>query len=303
MVGMYLLTPSLAVVSVLSVVGSSSPLNQPESAPTPHAKPSLVAEHVAVRPSSKTWLGLTFDIDDHWHIYWDGDGDTGQPVKAEFTLPPGCKVGEIVWPTPKRQILAENILDYVYEGKVTLLVELETPESVEPGSVLKIAAQLKWMECSEECWPQTATVSLELPVTSNSDKPGKSRHAPRFEETRRRAPRSVEETARVVRSEWRGDTLLFSVPDAERLIFYPHRTSARLANALEQADVTKNRMELEIESDKTDRVIGILEVRRNDVHTKGGTKSEYFTIDQSRRGSGAESVSGTAEKATNESHK
>src|SRR5688572_18780783 len=109
MVGMYLLSPSLAAVSVLSVVGSFTSPNQPLSPESaPHAKPRLIAEHISVRPASKTWLGLTFDIDDHWHIYWDGDGDTGQPVKAEFTLPPGCKISEIVWPTPKRQILAEN---------------------------------------------------------------------------------------------------------------------------------------------------------------------------------------------------
>ncbi len=304
MVGMYLLAPSLAMVSVLPFVGSFAAPIQPEA--TMHAKPRLIAEHNGVHSGGKTWLGLTFDIDDHWHIYWDGDGDTGQPVKAEFTLPPGCKVSEIVWPTPKRQILAETILDYVYEDRVTLLVELETPESLKPGSILKIEAMLKWMECSEECLPQKATVSLELPVTSPSQEPAKSAHALRFEETRRRLPRSVGESAKAVRSKWHDGTLSFTVPGAKGLIFYPHRTSARLANALEQADVKKDRMDLEIESGGGDRVIGILEVVRPFAagDTKGAKPlSEFFAIDESRARPPAAPATRPAEKPSNESNK
>lgn len=270
--------PSFVVAaSVFGVDTASAP--QPERPGEPHAKPKLIAEHTAVRPGTKTWIGISFEIDDHWHIYWDGDGDTGQPVKAKFTLPPGCTVGEIVWPSPKRQVLVDTILDYIYEDKVTLLVPLEVADTVKPGGKLKIKATLDWMECSEECLPRKAEVTLDLAVVAASEgdqQVQKSPHAPRFEETRKRVPRSVEESAKVVQTEWGRGTLSLTVPGAKSLIFYPHRTSARLSDALQQATAKKDRLDLDIEPDPSKRVRGILEV----VRTIGDNPvSDFYTIE------------------------
>jgi DsbC/DsbD-like thiol-disulfide interchange protein len=284
MLGISLLAPSLAAMCTLFVPATSS-----QPAAEPHAKPRLIAEHSGVRPGGKIWLGITFDIDPHWHIYWDGDGDTGQPVEAKFTLPPGCKVNEIVWPTPKRQVLSDIILDYVYEDRVTLLVQLETPKTASPGGALAISAALKWMECSEECLPRKASVALSVPVVPGSEGVTKSSDAQRFEEARSRIPQPVEETRKVVQTQWSGDTLSLTVPGAAGLIFYPHRTTSRLANALEQGVSKIDRMDLKVQPGKGDRVVGILEVlgkRGDDSRNAAKPQSRFYAIDVPRAAPG-----------------
>jgi hypothetical protein len=81
------------------------------------------------------------------------------------------------------------------------------------------------------------------------------------------------------------------VPDASGLIFYPHRTSAHLANALEQGVSKKDRIDLDIEAGKGERVVGILEVlgkRGDDKADKNAAKpsSEFYAIDCPRTSSG-----------------
>lgn len=277
------LFPSHRAVSALLVawigVFSSAATAQGPGGAT-HAKPGLISEFKTLTPGETAWLGITFDIDPEWHIYWDGQGDTGQPVKAVFTVPAGFEVGELVWLAPKRYVVADFALDYVYEGRVTLLAPLKVPEEAKPGEKVTIAAKLDWMECSEECRPGRATVSLEIPVAATGEEREKTPDATRFEDSRRLLPRSVEETAKIVQTSWKGSTLSIVVPGASRLSFFPHRTSAPLVNAMEQGESASDRLTLDIDgvaADSDRRVVGILEVTRS--AAKGKPRVEYFQVD------------------------
>jgi DsbC/DsbD-like thiol-disulfide interchange protein len=276
--------PIAALVSV--ILGAAAP-ESAQPAPATHAKPRLISEHAALVPGKTNWLGLTFDIDDTWHIYWDGAGDTGQPVKAVFVLPPGFKAGEIIWPTPKRYVLDGYVLDYIYENRVTLLVPLEVPADSKIGEDVKIRATVSWMECSEECRPGKAELSIQLPIASSEANASKSAEAGRFDDTRKRLPRPVEETARNVRSTWQGDRLTFAVQGASSLVFHPHRTSAPLADAMKQGEVKGDRMTLDLTPGGGSRVRGILEVIRTDAKGKKSTTPESYTIDLPRDTTGA----------------
>ncbi|MEO1318875.1 MAG: protein-disulfide reductase DsbD domain-containing protein, partial [Pseudomonadota bacterium] len=65
---------------------------------------SLIAEQDTVRPGQTLLLGLHFELEDGWHIYWDGFNDTGFPPMVEWSLPEGVSVGPMLWPAPERYI-------------------------------------------------------------------------------------------------------------------------------------------------------------------------------------------------------
>lgn len=259
-------------------------LDAAQPAGAPHAKPTLIAETTTLVPGETAWLGISFTIDDEWHIYWDGKGDTGQPVKAKFTAPPGFEVGEIVWPAPKRYVIADFALDYVYERKVTLLVPVKVPASAQPGQKVDFKAQVSWMECSEECRPGKADVAISLPVASAGESATKSPDAARFDETRKRIPRPVEETAKAVKSTWTADTVTLTVPEATGLYFYPHRTSISLADPMKEGLSKGSELKFGVVPGSGERLIGILEVVRP---ARPGTKTEdapreFYQVDLPR---------------------
>jgi thiol:disulfide interchange protein DsbD len=47
-------------------------------------------------------LGLRFQFEKGWHIYWTNPGSWGQPPRVKCQLPVGLTVGAIEWPAPRR---------------------------------------------------------------------------------------------------------------------------------------------------------------------------------------------------------
>ena len=83
------------------------------------AKVELIAEQDAVSPGKPLWVGLLFRLDEGWHIYWQNPGDSGEPPKIQWQLPPGFEAGTIRWPQPIR-LGGGTVVDYGYEGQVLL---------------------------------------------------------------------------------------------------------------------------------------------------------------------------------------
>jgi thiol:disulfide interchange protein DsbD len=72
-----------------------------------HLKVSLVADQASVSPGSShtampPHVGLLFDLEPGWHIYWTNAGDSGEPPAVKWTLPEEVTVGPLQFPAPKR---------------------------------------------------------------------------------------------------------------------------------------------------------------------------------------------------------
>lgn len=85
----------------------------------------LVPESHAVVRGSSTWLAVELTPAPGWHIYWRNPGDSGQPPKIAWTLPPRVSVGATSWPAPQR-LSTGGVTTYVYERRATLLVPLRS---------------------------------------------------------------------------------------------------------------------------------------------------------------------------------
>ena len=125
-----------------------------------HAR--LIAEREAVVPGGTVTVALELATRPGWHTYWINPGDAGAPTEIKWTLPPGWRAGAIQWPAPQTEAVGP-LMDYGYEGKPWLLVDITAPKDAAPGAVT-LQAAASWLVCAEVCVPEDANLTLQLGV-------------------------------------------------------------------------------------------------------------------------------------------
>jgi thiol:disulfide interchange protein/DsbC/DsbD-like thiol-disulfide interchange protein len=134
---------------------------------TDNVKARLVSEVSAIGPGQAFWVALEFDIRDGWHTYWRNPGDSGEPTKLAWQLPPGFTAGDIVWTTPHRFEIAP-LVNYGYAKHAVHLVQITAPKDLKPGTPVSLAAKASWLVCSDVCIPEDANLQLTLPVSAHA---------------------------------------------------------------------------------------------------------------------------------------
>jgi DsbC/DsbD-like thiol-disulfide interchange protein len=62
---------------------------------TPQVEAELVAERSALAPGEPLTVALRLKMIPEWHTYWRNPGDSGEPTRLEWRLPPGFEASEI----------------------------------------------------------------------------------------------------------------------------------------------------------------------------------------------------------------
>uniref|UniRef100_UPI0023428AA6 protein-disulfide reductase DsbD domain-containing protein n=1 Tax=Methylobacterium sp. B34 TaxID=95563 RepID=UPI0023428AA6 len=148
----------LAVAASLSAAAA-----QGFRTPADLVRASLVAEPAAVAGAQPFTLAVRMQVKPGWHVYWRNPGDSGLPPEVTWTLPAGFNASAIRWPAPERIPIA-TLMNYGYEGEVTLLVPVTPPPSLDPADPVRIQAKLTYLVCETECVPGSADLALTLPV-------------------------------------------------------------------------------------------------------------------------------------------
>jgi thiol:disulfide interchange protein DsbD len=136
----------------------------------------------AVRPADAGTLrvGVLFEIEEGWHIYWKNPGDAGLATEVRLTLPEGLEAAAPRWPVPSRFTQPGGLAGYGYEGSLLLAFEA-WPTGPPPAAGAPVAAEVSWLACKEVCllgsarleerWPLPAAAAeferwrAELPAT------------------------------------------------------------------------------------------------------------------------------------------
>src|SRR5579859_6698439 len=115
----------LGAICGIRVFAESKPSTSVVTAP--HLKVSLVADKATLPPDATgTHVGLLFDLQPGWHIYWTNAGDSGEPPAVSWTLPQGVSTGPLQFPAPKRLPLGP-LMDFGYETQVLFPAALNVP--------------------------------------------------------------------------------------------------------------------------------------------------------------------------------
>ena len=172
-------------------------------------------------PGHTLWVGALFQLDPGWHIYWQNPGDSGEPPKIQWKLPPNFRPGAILWPRP---ILlgSGTVRDYGYEGQVLLMTPLQTPPELPATAPVEIAATIKFVVCREICIPGKADLTLTVPLHAqppSNDSPSRKI----FDDTRAQLPKPLPPDLKVSAGSTDGNLELWLVgaPQTHEIRFFP----------------------------------------------------------------------------------
>ncbi|MBW4658025.1 MAG: thioredoxin family protein [Drouetiella hepatica Uher 2000/2452] len=175
---------------------------------TEHVQVALISEVEGLQPGQPFWVGLHFQIREGWHTYWQNPGDSGAAPTIDWTLPPGFEAGGLVFPYPSR-LPAGPLMNFGYENEVTLLSQITPPANL-AGSSAQLQAKADWLVCEIDCIPESASLSLDLPVVTT---PPVKNEAALFAQAQQSIPRSSPWSA----SAQIGDEVLILQIDAPEL--------------------------------------------------------------------------------------
>ena len=153
----------LALLAAPLAAFAASP-EAPKEASTEHVQARLVSSQATVAPGQRFTVALEQNIKPHWHTYWQNPGDSGQATSIDWA---GAQAGTLQWPTPAIQAIGP-IVNYGYEGRAALLVDLTVPADAKPGSRFKPTAEVKWLVCKDVCIPEQVSLGLDLPVAAEA---------------------------------------------------------------------------------------------------------------------------------------
>jgi thiol:disulfide interchange protein DsbD len=155
----------LAVLTSLAAgygrASAQTPPSGSRSGAGPHVRVELIADRA--RPGHGITLGLKFDLDKDWHIYWLNPGDSGGPPVAAWTLPPGMMASGFEWPAPER-IDIGGLVNYGYHDSVVLPVAMAVAADARMPPGLAVKTSVRWMACANLCVPGKADLVLQFPL-------------------------------------------------------------------------------------------------------------------------------------------
>jgi thiol:disulfide interchange protein DsbD len=157
----------LASILPACLLAVALPFRAGAQAPTrrttaPHTTVELITAAETASSGMDLWVGVRFQLEHGWHIYWQNPGDGGSAPALAWQLPVSVRAGDIEWPAPSR-IAAGTLVNYGYEGDVVLPVPLRVAPGA--GGPVTLGLNLRWLICLDVCVPGRAQLALTLPLT------------------------------------------------------------------------------------------------------------------------------------------
>ncbi len=155
-----------ALMLALTGLALLGPVAAAQAADARRAEAELISERTSVIPGETVFVALKMTMDPGWHIYWRNAGDAGLPpqliLKDSASIAEDA-LGEMMWPLPKLlPVVDGEIMDYGYDDEAVFALALTVP--VDAVGEVRIEAVADYLICESICIPETADVSLVLPV-------------------------------------------------------------------------------------------------------------------------------------------
>lgn len=145
----------LSVLVLTSSVGAQASIETALEEGEPRIRVSLVAD----RQGDELRVGVHFEPDEHWHVYWKNPGESGVSTEVVFE---GAELGEIQWPIPQRYEAPGPIYTHGYDEVVLFA---STPAPDEP---LPVRADVDFLVCQIDCIPARVLLSSTIEPDASS---------------------------------------------------------------------------------------------------------------------------------------
>ncbi len=126
----------------------------------------LVVDAEEVRRGDTFHVGVAFELDSDWHIYWQNPGDAGLPTHISWESD-DLSFGPLQWAAPGLFQEADGTIDsYGYEGEVLLFSEVTVNDRA--SEEIEVAAFVDYLACSNACVEGHSQLSRQIPVGAQS---------------------------------------------------------------------------------------------------------------------------------------
>ena len=105
-------------------------------------------------------LGLEYELQPDWKIYWRSAGDAGFPPQLDWTGSENVGEANILWPAPHRFSIF-GLETFGYKDQIILPIDVTIPDPTQPVS---IRLNVDYLVCSDICIPATANLNLDIPA-------------------------------------------------------------------------------------------------------------------------------------------
>ena len=157
---MFCRTVKWAVFGFLASYAPSADSASSNWAETAQTKVRIIAGTEGVGNSRELRLGLQFQLQPGWKIYWRSPGDAGFPPTVKWDGSRNLAGAGIRWPAPVRfSVLGLETLGYKEE--VVFPIAASAVTTLEAVSV---KAKVRYLTCNDICIPYEANLSMHLPA-------------------------------------------------------------------------------------------------------------------------------------------
>jgi DsbC/DsbD-like thiol-disulfide interchange protein len=146
----------ISVVYCISLFLSSSARSEEPN----RANISLVSETGQIE-DGPFHIGIHFQMEPGWYIYWENPGDAGIPVEAEWSAPEGLGISRLKHPVPER-FDTQGLTSFGYKNEAVLLAEIDLPPDYNPSPGDALTVNASWMVCRESCYVENGSATLDL---------------------------------------------------------------------------------------------------------------------------------------------
>ena len=161
------LTAAALVALVLGAPVQASEPAASEWVETEQTRLRLVSAATGAGAADGIQLGLQFELQPGWKVYWRSPGDAGFPPSVDWQGSDNLASAEIDWPAPERfSVLGLETLGYKKQVVLPITAKPQTA-----GNPLDLEASVKYLTCNEICIPYEAKLALALPAGGGEASP------------------------------------------------------------------------------------------------------------------------------------
>ncbi|MFP6638996.1 MAG: protein-disulfide reductase DsbD domain-containing protein [Myxococcota bacterium] len=154
---------------LLAGIAGAAPNVPPEALGTgaagqdgPVVEARLLVDAEAVAPGEVVPVGVFFELENGWHMYWRNPGDSGLPTRLSWNVE-GAELGPLRWPAPYVFKESEAALTtYAYADSV--LLQHDALITAQPGRRVKLSVDADFLVCKRICIPGRISLERSVPV-------------------------------------------------------------------------------------------------------------------------------------------
>lgn len=114
-------------------------------------------------------LGLEFETEPGWHVYWKNSGDAGYPPAIDLSPTPEISEAELLWPAPERYELPGDLVAFGYERHV--IYPIRGRLDARGRSAVTLAGDLDYLVCEIDCVPYSYRLTALQPLAAAGSTP------------------------------------------------------------------------------------------------------------------------------------